>query len=937
MFFFKFVSIFQFYYYHFMKYNSKTYRIFCFVIFFISQCLISQNFHSDVENYTIDDYKADNQNWNIDINNDGVIFIANNKGLLRYNGQAWQLFSLPNLGIVRSVLCWNNKVFTGSFEEFGYWEKDEKGDYKYTSLVHLFKKNNRLDNVEFWQIILFDNSLILNTYFNGVYRYDGNSIEYISDSKSLFDITSFQQDVFAVSLEKELNKLKSNKHLFFQDVDLFTQLHTKTSSFFKSLFLYSAQRGGEVYTSSGIIKLSEEMNELLKTNVLNQVLFLNDTKLVFGTVKNGVYIYDINDQLIKNINKKSGLCNNTVLGMRYSDGLLWLALDNGVSRVSLDESFFYYFDDSGKLGTVYDLAFFNKQYFLGSNTGLYTFNNNQLKFISGTEGQVWDLTVAGDDLIVGHNDGTFIVDKNIEKIDFIKSPGVFKTIQSPFSNNSYLQATYYGLYYLEKKYRDWSSERISEINFPLDQIVLKNDSILWGTHQHKGLYKIIFNKKNRVIDTILTYDAITSPLKKQKTWLNKVNSQVLFYNNNQWFQSKKDTLEIVEDVFQNEIKSIPLLSDTKVSWHFSRTKDNELIVLDSLSKIICTIDNSQIKRRLVTNYEKIRFIKDSLILMNLNDGFVCINKAYLIREKTKTNPKIEKLYTENLSFDLNEKNITIPYSEAQFITVEVFIPFEYNKNQIGYQLKGKIHQKSIVFDGKLQLQNLPYGDYEIDFFSRRLEEHFLLTSLKFRIAPPWYLSLVMKIFYFFVFVFLIIMLDKRNKIKLRKESIKFKKQYVEDTRKKIAQLEKVNLKKEIANKRQELSNSTSLIIKKNELLIRLSSELKKLLDYSPNKTRTSRVIEAVGDHIDKDADWQAYEARFNELNQDLLKRISKKYPKLTLNDLKICAYIKSGLTSREIAPLMGITFRAVELKRYRLRKKLNIQSGTTILEFLCSY
>ncbi|WP_152538435.1 ligand-binding sensor domain-containing protein [Aquimarina macrocephali] len=185
--------------------------------FFIVVYSISfgQTFHPEIENYTIADYKADNQNWGIDIDSNGVVYVANNKGLLRYNGQSWQLFELPNKTIVRSVLCVRNRIYTGSYEEFGFWEKDIFGNYKYTSLVPSFDVNHQFKNEQFWKIIEYKDRIIFESFAGGVYIYDGNQIQYVEDSLGVYDIAIYEGRLIVANRNKGIQELKEKELISF--------------------------------------------------------------------------------------------------------------------------------------------------------------------------------------------------------------------------------------------------------------------------------------------------------------------------------------------------------------------------------------------------------------------------------------------------------------------------------------------------------------------------------------------------------------------------------------------------------------------------------------------------------------------------------------------------------------------------------------------------
>jgi hypothetical protein len=113
--------------------KKRLLHIICLALCFYST---AQIFNPEIGSYGIEDYGAENQNWGIDVDNEGIVYVANNKGLLRYNGKIWQLFELPNKTIVRSVLIVKDIIYTGSYEEFGFWKNDDFGNLSYTSLTH---------------------------------------------------------------------------------------------------------------------------------------------------------------------------------------------------------------------------------------------------------------------------------------------------------------------------------------------------------------------------------------------------------------------------------------------------------------------------------------------------------------------------------------------------------------------------------------------------------------------------------------------------------------------------------------------------------------------------------------------------------------------------------------------------------------------------------
>src|SRR5690554_6276453 len=119
--------------------------------------LKGQNILPPIQNYKIFEYQAASKNWDLAIDPEGELFVANSKGLLHYNGEEWVLYLLPNKTTIRSVAYVKGKVYTGSYEEFGYWEKNRIGGMEYTSLTHLIK-DHTFTSEEFWQILPYKDS-----------------------------------------------------------------------------------------------------------------------------------------------------------------------------------------------------------------------------------------------------------------------------------------------------------------------------------------------------------------------------------------------------------------------------------------------------------------------------------------------------------------------------------------------------------------------------------------------------------------------------------------------------------------------------------------------------------------------------------------------------------------------------------------------------------
>ncbi|WP_299211006.1 LuxR C-terminal-related transcriptional regulator [uncultured Dokdonia sp.] len=907
----------------------------CLLILLNASCL-GQIFSPQIDNYGF----GDNQNWGVDASSDDLIFLANNKGLVRYNGQQWQLMELPKKTIIRSVLSDVDKIYTGSYEDFGYWEKDLKGTYTYHSLKSLFKNPDGIGSEEFWQILKFKDDILFRS-FGGLYIYDGQSISKVDNSQGVSSIVLLGNKVIVATPNNGLLELIDGTLQEFDitKADSFRKIKS-LASFNGNLFIFDEDEGGFTFNGLSLIQVPESLNETLKRDVLNKAEFIDDHTLALGTIKNGVILYDLKSKTVSVINKEFGLNNNTVLGLDYHKGNLWVALDNGVSKVNLKSSYRYYFDFSGDLGTVYDVAFFKEKYYLASNTGIYTFYNNELKLIKSSEGHVWNLTIINDQLFCGHNDGTYRISNDKAEVIDLSYGGVYGYTKIPATNESYLQATYSGINVLNFAKEKLIIQKIEGIDFPINSIAFVTNKTIWASHPYKGLFK--FELDTEYTQVIAQEDFSNDPdLSQYKTEIFKIGDRIFFYNSNAWFTYSNIGTSNTFIAFK-KLKGLKFLGVEDLgTWFLDRQETRSLVLYDNSFNEKLRLTDFELSKHLVANYGKVVLKNDSIRMLNLNDGFATFNINTIQKEQLST-PVIDKVYSTKHRFAIDSSAyFQVSYQDGNYLTFEVYSPNTF-QNEMGYVLTGEADQHQAIKNGKFTLQNLDYGNYTLHIFNNYSSENLnnnttINRSIRFKVMPPWYFSNLAFVLYTLIICSLLYLVYLRNQIKRRKEYILLKRQYTKETQEKIYELEKANLEKQVKDKKKELTNSTASIIKKNEAIILLRNELNRLKDVSPNQYRTKNILASSQKHINSKNDWKQFEDNFKEFNADFFDNLIKAYPKMTSRDLKLCAYIKTGLTSKEIAPLLGISKRGVELQRYRLRKKLDMGSNDNFVNFLDSF
>ncbi len=147
------------------------------------------------------------------------------------------------------------------------------------------------------------------------------------------------------------------------------------------------------------------------------------------------------------------------------------------------------------------------------------------------------------------------------------------------------------------------------------------------------------------------------------------------------------------------------------------------------------------------------------------------------------------------------------------------------------------------------------------------------------------------------------------------------------------QMENERMKQQLKSKTIELANKA----KENEDKNRLLQSLKEKFDAMQNEPscierNMSEIRRLLGSYMNNDD--RAFEIQMNELHQEFYRKLKDNYPSLSCNDLRLCAYLKVGLNSKEIAEIMNIQPSSSYISRSRLRKKLNLRPDEDLYDFL---
>ncbi len=371
-----------------------------------------------VTSYSKADYDAERQNWNIAQDSKGIMYFANTAGLLQYDANTWHLFRMSNrLGLRSVAIDSNDRIYTGSYEEFGYWESGNDGNLTYHSLSNKLK-DYHFNNDEIWRIIILDEKVYFQS-FGSYFIYDGNRVIHYSPPEAILFFLKTPQGILAQGMQSGLFKMVHDSLVFIPGSQVMKNALIRAVVQLEpdSVLLGTSSKGLYLYeiSKNRFTPWKTEADNILINGQINCATVATDSVLCFGTIGSGLVAINKKGKLLWHFNKDYALPTNTVLYL-YTDvqNNIWAALDQGLALVGINSSFRYVSAASKNIELVYTAIKFNNSLYIGTNQGAFRLDekSNTFRLLAGTQGQVWQLANEDGQLLCGHNEGTFRIEKD---------------------------------------------------------------------------------------------------------------------------------------------------------------------------------------------------------------------------------------------------------------------------------------------------------------------------------------------------------------------------------------------------------------------------------------------------------------------------------------------------------------------------------------------
>ncbi|MBS1564858.1 MAG: hypothetical protein JST39_10735, partial [Bacteroidetes bacterium] len=600
-----------------------------------------------VVNHTRQEYRAGSQNWDIKQDASGILYFANNDGLLSYDGTFWRLYPLPNKVIARSLAIGpDGKIYVGGQEDFGYFSPGANGELTYTSLKQLIPGKNT-DFADVWDICLFGHDV----YFRSnklIFRLSNNKITVYKSTNWNF-LGSTGQDVIACEFNKGLVR--------FADGDWQPLVHVgalpaqaKVSAVLPfgtdSLLVSTFTNGLFILHHDTLSPFSSPAINAIRQESIAGVDFLSADRLAIITNLAGCIVIDKKGNLIQQFAKQQGLQNNNILCLLLDrDRNLWLGLDHGVDMISYNNAISNISPEKEDRNAGYTSRIYDNRLYLGMATGVYSaalgpdhkdlsLVKSNFDFVENTKGQAWNLCEVNGKLLVAHNNGAFVVQGNTatnidNKTGFWTFLPLYKTPVSPVM----IAGTYNGINVYNEEPGSFRNPRV-HAQFESAKFIAIDGRTIWIAHSYKGLYKVVFNEDDQPMASV--YHDTRGILSANHNHLFKIKDKILLTTDNGTFEYDPRQGDFVRSVYYEKLFGhVPvsyIKDDPYGNIWFCR--DKRVGVIDLSAGKPRTYYISELDNKITSGgYEDINIIDSNNVIIAAEKGFFHLNYARYIKAR----------------------------------------------------------------------------------------------------------------------------------------------------------------------------------------------------------------------------------------------------------------------------------------------------------------
>jgi len=934
--------------------------------------------------YTSEQYSGGLQNWCVDQGPQGMVYVGNNMGLLAFDGTHWNRLPVKNGTKVRSVqVGLDGRIYVGAQGEFGYFYYNQAGQLAYNSVSDQLQGGTPIG--EAWNVYLVNNAVYYCT-FGAIFKFENNVLQVVGPAQTLDFTFLIQNQLYTQLPGQGLAVLRQDQRFeLVPGTEAFKQMSVRSILPFPNgqwLVLTHAQ-GAYLFDqrSNSVSPWAPAHTNLFTQGLLNCGVQLANGMVAIGTQNQGLLLLSPDGVLLKRMGRGSGLGDQTVNHL-FEDlrGNLWAALHDGLTLIELGLPFSSIGRNVGISGAGYATAVFNDQLYIGTSNYVYRWSKEaplaDFVPVPGSQGQCYALQVFDQSLLVSHHNGALqLAPAGLEKLADVD--GTWMLLRPRTQPNKLIAGHYGGLYLLERQQgggrQGWRFVKQFP-GFTESARVLAQDAQghVWMTHGYKGAYKITFSPDYTQIVQVQYFNEQHGFPSNYLINVFEVDGQLLFaaetgiyvfnetsnrFAPHQAFNTLLGQGTHVREMVQDALGNIYYLANNEAGM----LKKNNLGGYQKSSTIF-----NKIMPYMNDALEHIQVVDNDMVMFSAKNGFMVYNPSMpyqmpppapvLIRNFTVSTDSVRTLnhsvvhagWQTPPQLAYGQSALKITFSSPEYGALD--------RTQYRVKLQGFDNDWSAWSPATAkEYTNLTEGSYTFTVQARDVYGQLSPTaSVAFTVAPPWYRSKLAYGIYLMLVMGLGVLgyvaiqrrfykeksrLQDEQQEALKETEIKYEVLEKESTEE-ITRLRNEKLQSELELKSKELGSATMQILSKNEFINHLKQAINGLVKKSNNqavKKDLQKLIKEIERNIDSYEDWEQFELHFDKVHGDFTKRIKTAYPDLTPQEMKLVAYLRMNLSTKEIAQLLNISLRGVEIARYRLRKKLQLERSNNLSEFVLGF
>ena len=876
-------------------------------------------------NYSSLDYDGGLQNWSVTQDARGMMFFGNNSGMLSFDGYNWTTTPLPGRAVARSLMADGDRVYVGSYEEFGYFERDDHGRHRFTSLWSRLKGFKPHDD-EIWNIVKGRNGHIYFQSFCSWFEYDGRQVTGHFTPHQL-PLYFFQLDgriyvqlvdgPFCLLGGGHYAPVVSREALGGDGVVAALSLSAGRMLLcteFHGLYLFDGRRVTPFATAVD--------GELRRRQVNRATLTRDGTTIVIGTIMGGIYGIDRKGRLAWHYDRSNLLQNNTVLGLYAdADDNVWAALDTGLALIHRGSRYTLL---TGPMGMVYDVFDTSAGMYVATNQNTLLYDGSGFMAVEGTQGQNWHISRFGRQIVVGNNHGTRIIDATRS----YALPGSGEASSTALrrynvgEDNDYLvEASYSEL----RIYRNVDGRWVFRNNVagfmgPVRQLEIDSHGVVWATNMNKGCYRIELTADLRRVARMRYYPTLDPEGGGVQIHVMKIRGEVVLSDGRRlYLAADKQPPRSFEAL--NRLAPGNVISATTVD-------NGRFWLTSSKGYMLVAYRNGRYRQELYVpakffglecgdNQNNVR-VFDDVAYFCLNGGVGRMDLRSVGRDGRPAAPElaVRRAYFTDAANRIHDIAVDGRRPDVKGdMTIVLSCP-NYNNAPLRFhfRLRGAgIDMETVAARPEAHYSSLKYGSYELEC-SVRDSDGRRLSTLRYAFAHPRppLLSYPMLAVYLLMLAAGLWAFTRWRTGKLLRRHM---------------------LRAEAERMRQELE-----LFEKQGIIEGQQKQLLEQQLQDKGREIATMAMDAVASRDVRDDDyWKLFRENFDLIHKQFFRHLRERYPTLTPNDLKFCAYLRLNLSTKDIARVTAMSVRGVEGARYRLLRKFNLAEGDDLAAFLIDF